>query len=260
MKILKESVASKFNNIIVETNFVTSMYNPEDNHRVTFEEIVKIAKKLYVPIIAYKESAKSFTTKLSIIHTHLIEYYLNLDFKKDNSEIYEEEEKLLENLNSLFRHNANFNRYLINVARNIRLNCFNNMDFILELNDHILKIGNIGVFRKNIDSRILSINQNLELGEVPLPKLKKRSSETKYNSVKRVTDMLDYDKPDKKLFMHIMYHYPELYECPVSFISSDQDFMKKSNSSLTELNTQNGLDISQIQTIYIYDYFDKPAN
>jgi hypothetical protein len=57
-----------------------------------------------------------------------------------------------------------------------------------------------------------------------------------------------------------MYHYPDEYECPLSFISSDSEFIEKSRLSLIELNNQIDLDTSELKMIYVYDHFEKPTN
>jgi hypothetical protein len=261
MKILKEFAVSDFKNIIVETNFITSFFNKHDSHRIVFEKILKYSENVYIPQTAFKESIKSFKNKLDRIHTFLMSKYLKMDLNRDNSEIYEEEEKILEELNLTFDKSINFNKYLLNVSRDLRLRYLDKTDFLSALTDHVLHIANIAVFEKVVYEHSRSINPELNFYNVLVPNVNKPTIQKRYNKIKNAIEPVNYnDKPDKKLFLNIMYHYPDEYEVPLSFISSDSEFIEKSRLSLIELNNQIDLDTSELKMIYVYDHFEKPTN
>uniref|UniRef100_A9A6W1 PIN domain-containing protein n=1 Tax=Methanococcus maripaludis (strain C6 / ATCC BAA-1332) TaxID=444158 RepID=A9A6W1_METM6 len=259
MRTLKESQHSKCkkSNCTVDTNIIIGVFNETDSFHNDCTNLLINLKRLYVPFSACSEASKTFSNKVYQALGPIIRFYAFENLKLDHYELCEKENKLLEELDELFPHNQNFNKFAIRHAREIRQKYYKNNEVVRELTNFAKNLANRNTFLNIFDKKIKDINSEILYKEY-IPDLSDKKHNKKYMAINECLNAVVFkDPPDKKIFIHTIHSYPHEFELPVYGISTDNEYVEKSNVSKVLLEKELNYDLSSIEFIKLEDFLNE---
>jgi len=172
---------------------------------------------------------------------------MDLDLKKPIQEILESEEQLLLRLNKKRPKNENFNKFIIEKSKEIRLKCKSNYEIIVELTRLLRELLNFDKFWEKLESKILEVvNDNIK---IRLYKIDVDDPEDleRFRYINAVVEDVNFkDEIDKEIFIETIVCYPDLPK-PIVLVNDDTEFIKKSRISLSKLRIEADYELDEIE-------------
>ncbi|MBA2853007.1 hypothetical protein HNP89_000964 [Methanococcus maripaludis] len=244
-------------NSIIDSNIILGTYNKHDNNNSNSEELLLISKIIFILKDVLDESSNSIFNKWGNIILKISTRYEDIDLSLENDVIVGEEEKLLEELNSEFETQINYNKFFIEKCREIRLQCNSHKELRNELLELESQIRNKKKFKKSLLNKIKTINpccivHNFEYTN------DKELFRNNYESIKKCTESIAFPgnngNYDKKIFQKVLACYPDKYNLPAYFLTEDHGFFKKCIESLDKLAKETDLKFDNLETVLLSEF------
>ncbi|BAP60601.1 hypothetical protein MMKA1_04840 [Methanococcus maripaludis KA1] len=244
-------------NSIVDSNILLGVFNKHDDNNPISEKLISMSKNMFILEDVLKESSNSINMKWGNIIFEILNFYADIDFSLENDIIAQQEDKLLEKLNSEFGPQIAYNKYFIEKSREIRHQCNDYKGMREKLMKLQISIRDIDKFKESLFLKIKRINPDHRTRIFGYTN-KEKHFRINYNLIKNCTESIEFPgnngNYDKKIFQKVMACYPDKYDLPAYFLTEDHAFFKKCIESLDKLAKETDSKFDNLETVLLSEF------